>query len=283
MCAKFLRSLCIISLVVSLSSSQLHARSPNGAGMGKAVREFITKVSPSGYATLLVPPISLTTVLGMEGLVLGTLLGCVVFAGVTGSCAVLERESPFTNTPDKTEEANNIDIAESPNSVEETDNTEITRGDEFVNEAIAKSYAGTMVHYTENISDNIDRPIMSDYIDRVIRTVHDEAGEILVLQDGHEIRIAQVEGVGSSVDYFGDLFAETVFFSTTAAQPLNELANRLVSKGHGIVKGKAEYFFNNGKIVVEVKEHGLSDGDDVKIYERAQFLIARDKLLLKDE
>lgn len=268
MCVSFLRSLCIASLVVTLSSSQLHATSPNGAGVGKVVKEFITKAHPSAYAALVVPPAFLTLVLGAEGFVIGAFAGCMGFLTVKGACVIIDRESSL-NTPDKTEASDNTDATETP------DSTAITGGDEFVNEVIAKQYVGEMVHYTED---------GSDHIDRVIRTVHGEEGEILVLKDDHEISIGQVKGVGSGLDLFGGMrYFAKVFFSTTAAQPLNELANRLISEGYGVVGGRVEYYFSNDKIVVEVKEHGLRDGNNLKIYEEARFLIARDELLLKDE
>ena len=278
MCAKFLRSLCIVSLVVTLSSSQLHARPPKlptATEIGKAIREMMGKGDLAAYAVLLVPPAFLTLVLGAEGFVLGSFMGCIGFLTVKGACVIIDREFQ-RNTPDKTEATNNLYV-----TVETTDSTAITRGDEFVNEAIAKSYVGEMVHYTENVSDASDRPIMSDHVDRVIRTVHDEEAEILVLRDGHEVSIGQVAGVGSGIDFFGDMhYFAKVFFSTTAAQPLNELANRLVSEGMGVVEGRVEYYFNNGKILVEVKKHGFTD---VRTSEKAQFLIARDELLLPEE
>ena len=75
------------------------------------------------------------------------------------------------------------------------------------------------------------------------------------------------------------LYASDVSFATDKAQPLNKPATLLVEEGHGVVKGRAQYFFDNGKVMIEV-EHEFTY-DDIR-WTDAQFLIARDDILLND-
>ncbi len=244
MYANFLKQfLCIVSLSVLLGSSQVHAKPPKGVGMEKAVQEFLSKTHPTAFLPLLAAP---AIVLATGGsITIAITAGCAGFMLVRGLCTIIDTTSS---------------------------RFDIKRRDKFVNAVIEEYYVGKAVHYREEESDRISQ---------VARTVHGDAGEILLLTaDGNKITMEQVEGVESSWDNYedlyanGDLYAESVFFATDSAQPLNEVAVRLIDRGHGIVKGKTDYFFNNGKISVEV-EHNFTD----KKFTKAQFLIDRDKIL----
>ena len=247
MYANFLKQfLCIVSLSVLLGSSQVHAKPPKGVGMEKAVQEFLSKTHPTAFLPLLAAPV-LTILFGGDthAILLSSVLGCVGSIAIVGGCSLIKRMQYSYGSK---------------------------RRDERVNAAIEEYYVGKAVHYREEESDRISQ---------VARTVHGDAGEILLLTaDGNKITMEQVEGVESSWDNYedlyanGDLYAESVFFATDSAQPLNEVAARLIDRGHGIVKGKTDYFFNNGKISVEV-EHNFTD----KKFTKAQFLIDRDKIL----
>ena len=146
------------------------------------------------------------------------------------------------------------------------------RRDEFVQNALNQRYVDEIIYYTD--MDEVR-------VGKVVMTVQNDEGEILVLEDNSRIPIEKLHGVGHPYDYFGDLGdVDDVFFSTATAQPLNDLATRLVSKeGYIVVKGKPIYFFNDNKISVRVR-HYLGG---LPAWQEAEFLIDRDKILHSED
>ena len=139
---------------------------------------------------------------------------------------------------------------------------------EFMQSVSARRYVDEIIYYTD----------MGEVrVGKVVMTVQDDEGEILVLEDNSRIPIEKLRGVGHPYDHFGDLGrVDDVFFSTATAQPLNDLATRLLSKeGYIVVKGEPDYFFNDNKISVRVEHHFK----DVPAWQDAEFLIDRDKIL----
>ena len=117
----------------------------------------------------------------------------------------------------------------------------------------------------------------------MIRTLDEEGVLLLLDKDDNRIPPSQIQGFGSSHDHFDHLgnnkFArhQKVFFPTSAAQPLNDVAVRLIDEGRDVIEGITSYFFDNGKISVEV-EHSFTD--PASIGEKANFIVNRAEVLL---
>ena len=143
----------------------------------------------------------------------------------------------------------------------------------------SKAAIDEVVHYTT--ADG------REHIDKVvIRTLDGEGVLLLLDKDDNRIPPSQIQGFGSSYDHFDHLgnnkFAhhQKVLFPISAAQPLNDVAVRLISEGVDTVEGRTSYFFDNGKINVEV-EHSFTD--DGNIQGKAQFIINRNEILLTND
>ena len=231
-------SLGIVVLLAFLVSGQVQAKPPQK--LGTAVKEFFAKTHPSAYLAL-----GAGAVISLSGAMpapAAAVVGCGLFLVVRGIC----------------------------NSIgEEVVSTRDEMRDEFVQGAIDKQYVGEVIHYVDD---------GSHYIDTVKRSLHRDTDEVLVLEeDGKEISIEVVVGVGHPYDHFGNIrYNKYAVFSTEIAQPLNDLAVRLVEEeGHGMIEGSLQYFFENDKVSVEVAHNFTEDR-----WKKAQFLIDRDKILL---